>query len=97
MTLSHFVLLIYNLKPKAMSKQFEAEQIFDDLKRGRISDFEAEWDLRRLDGSSCMRDNVSRLVRNSDMDDSYGLSRRFAQESDNCERRRREYYEQEEY
>lgn len=41
---------------------FEVEEIFCDLKKGRISDMEAEWSLRRFNNSSCMNSRIGSII-----------------------------------
>jgi hypothetical protein len=58
---------------------YRTDEIFDDLKKGRISETEAEWDLRRIESSSCMRSRIDNIVRDTVFGryDPYEASREF--------------------
>jgi len=71
---------------------FEVENIFDDLKKGRISEMDAEWSLRRINNSSCMNSRIDSIVRDTVYGryDAYDASREFDRAQQTCERNRRE-------
>ena len=81
-----------------MSSFYQVEEIFDDLKKGRINDFDAESELRRINSSSCMRSSISKIVRDVEYGfrDSYDASRDFKQAERSCEYKRREHEEESE-
>lgn len=69
---------------------YEIENIFDDLKRGRICETEAEWDLKRVVGSSCVRDRIGEIVRDTAWGryDSFDARRKIEELDAECHRRR---------
>lgn len=78
---------------------WRVEQVFDDLKSGRIDEYDAKSELRRIDNSLCMRDSVDKIIRDVDYGfrDSYDAARDFEREQRNCEYRRREREEERDY
>ena len=78
---------------------YEIENIFDDLKRGRICETEAEWDLKRIVGSSCVRDRIGKIVRDTAYGryDSFDARRKVEELDTECRRRRRLEEEQQEW
>jgi hypothetical protein len=78
---------------------YEVENIFDDLKKGKISEMDAEWSLRRENSSSCMRSEISRIVRDTEYGryDSFDASREFERAERQCKRRSDEQRKEDEY
>jgi len=76
---------------------FRVNEIFDDLKEGRISETEAEWDLRRIESSSCMRSRIDSIVRDTVYGryDSYEASREFDRAKSQCDYNRRQSEQEE--
>lgn len=81
-----------------MSSLYEIEEIFDNLKKGRINDFDAESELRRINSSSCMRSSINKIVRDVEYGfrDAYDASRDFDQAERLCENKRREHEQERE-
>lgn len=78
---------------------FRVEEIFDDLRKGRICDIEAEWSLRRINSSSCMNSRIGGIVRDT-LDgrfDSYEARREFERAEMQCKRRSEEQREEDKY
>ena len=71
---------------------FEVEEIFDDLKKGRISEMDAEWSLRRINGSSCMHSRIDSICRDVEYGrfDAYDARREFERAEMQCRRRSEE-------
>lgn len=79
--------------------RFEVEEIFDDLKKGRISEMDAEWSLRRISNSSCMHNRIDSIVRDTEYGryDAYEASREFERAEMQCRRRNEEEREEDNY
>lgn len=74
---------------KTKMSSFEVENIFDDLKRGRISEYDAESSLRRYSDSSCMNSKIDSIVRDTIYGryDAFDARREFDRQNEQCKRR----------
>jgi len=72
--------------------RWQVEQVFDDLREGRINEFDAESELRRIDSSSCMHNPINKIIRDVEYGfrDSYDAMRDFEIAQQSCEIKRRE-------